>query len=65
MWNKGYATEGSRALISMGFTGLDVERAFADGTQEATARRRSSRHREKWGGLWSGGGGLVDADHVA
>src|SRR3984885_12142745 len=28
-WNQGYATEGSRALISMGFTGLGVERVFA------------------------------------
>jgi RimJ/RimL family protein N-acetyltransferase len=29
-WNKGYATEGSRALISMGFTDLAVGRVFAD-----------------------------------
>lgn len=29
MWNKGYATEGSRALIRMGFTGLSVERVYA------------------------------------
>ncbi len=28
-WNKGYATEGSRALISRGFTDLGVERVFA------------------------------------
>jgi RimJ/RimL family protein N-acetyltransferase len=28
-WNKGYATEGSRALIDLGFTGLGVERVFA------------------------------------
>jgi RimJ/RimL family protein N-acetyltransferase len=28
-WNKGYATEGSRALVSVGFTDLDVERVFA------------------------------------
>jgi RimJ/RimL family protein N-acetyltransferase len=28
-WNKGYATEGSRALISMGFTDLGVQRVFA------------------------------------
>jgi RimJ/RimL family protein N-acetyltransferase len=28
-WNQGYATEGSRALVSMGFTGLGVERVFA------------------------------------
>jgi RimJ/RimL family protein N-acetyltransferase len=28
-WSKGYATEGSRALIDMGFTELSVERVFA------------------------------------
>jgi Acetyltransferase (GNAT) domain len=28
-WNQGYATEGSRGLISMGFTDLGVERVFA------------------------------------
>ena len=28
-WNHGYATEGSRALISRGFTDLGVERVFA------------------------------------
>jgi len=28
-WNKGYATEGSRALIGTGFTDLGVERVFA------------------------------------
>ncbi len=28
-WNQGYATEGSRALIRMGFTSLGVERVFA------------------------------------
>ncbi len=28
-WHKGYATEGSRALIRMGFTELPVERVFA------------------------------------
>jgi RimJ/RimL family protein N-acetyltransferase len=28
-WNKGFATEGSRALIDMGFTNLGVERVFA------------------------------------
>jgi RimJ/RimL family protein N-acetyltransferase len=28
-WNKGYATEGSRALIDRGFTELGVERVFA------------------------------------
>ena len=28
-WNKGYATEGSRALINLGFTDLGVRRVFA------------------------------------
>jgi RimJ/RimL family protein N-acetyltransferase len=28
-WDKGYATEGSRALISTGFTELGMERVFA------------------------------------
>ena len=28
-WNKGYATEGSRALIDRGFTDLGVQRVFA------------------------------------
>ena len=28
-WNQGYATEGSRALVSMGFNGLGVEPVFA------------------------------------
>ena len=28
-WDKGYATEGSRALIDRGFTDLGVERVFA------------------------------------
>jgi RimJ/RimL family protein N-acetyltransferase len=39
-WNKGYATEGSRALISMGFTGLGVERVFAHTMTVNTASRR-------------------------
>jgi RimJ/RimL family protein N-acetyltransferase len=39
-WNKGYATEGSRALISMGFTDLGVARVFAH-TMTANA---ASRH---------------------
>jgi RimJ/RimL family protein N-acetyltransferase len=39
-WNKGYATEGSRALISMGFTDLGVERVFAHTlTVNAPSRR--------------------------
>jgi RimJ/RimL family protein N-acetyltransferase len=39
-WNLGYATEGSRALISRGFTDLRVERVFAH-TMTANA---GSRH---------------------
>lgn len=39
-WNKGYATEGSRALISMGFTDLAVERVFAHTMTVNTASRR-------------------------
>jgi RimJ/RimL family protein N-acetyltransferase len=39
-WNKGYATEGSRALIGMGFTELGVERVFAHTLTVNTASRR-------------------------
>jgi RimJ/RimL family protein N-acetyltransferase len=39
-WNKGYATEGSRALISMGFTDLGVERVFARAMAANAASRR-------------------------
>ena len=39
-WNKGYATEGSRALINMGFTDLGVERVFAHAMTVNTASRR-------------------------
>jgi RimJ/RimL family protein N-acetyltransferase len=39
-WNKGYATEGSRALISMGFTDLGVGRVFALTMTVNTASRR-------------------------
>ena len=39
-WNKGYATEGSQALISMGFTNLGVERVFAHAMTVNTASRR-------------------------
>jgi RimJ/RimL family protein N-acetyltransferase len=39
-WNKGYATEGSRALIAMGFTDLGVKRVFA----HAIAANTASRH---------------------
>jgi RimJ/RimL family protein N-acetyltransferase len=39
-WNKGYATEGSRALISAGFTDLGVERVFAHTMTVNTASRR-------------------------
>jgi RimJ/RimL family protein N-acetyltransferase len=36
----GYATEGSRALITMGFTGLGVQRVFAHTMTVNTASRR-------------------------
>ena len=39
-WNKGYATEGSRALISVGFTELAVERVFAHTMTVNAASRR-------------------------
>ena len=39
-WNQGYATEGSRALIDLGFTELGVQRVFAHTmTVNATSRR--------------------------
>ncbi|MGH3259310.1 MAG: GNAT family N-acetyltransferase [Streptosporangiaceae bacterium] len=39
-WSQGYATEGSRALITMGFTELGVERVFAHTLTVNTASRR-------------------------
>jgi RimJ/RimL family protein N-acetyltransferase len=39
-WNKGYATEGSRALISRGFTDLGIERVFAHTLTVNAASRR-------------------------
>jgi RimJ/RimL family protein N-acetyltransferase len=39
-WGKGYATEGSRALIEKGFTDLDVERVYAETMVVNTASRR-------------------------
>lgn len=45
-WNKGYATEGSRALIRMGFTSLGVQRVFA---HTVTANAASRRVMEKCG----------------
>lgn len=39
-WNKGYATEGSRALINMGFTDLGVQRVFAHTMTVNIASRR-------------------------
>jgi len=39
-WNKGYATEGSRALIRKGFTDLAVDRVFALTMTVNTASRR-------------------------
>jgi RimJ/RimL family protein N-acetyltransferase len=40
VWNKGYATEGSRALINMGFADLGVERVFGHAMTVNTASRR-------------------------
>jgi RimJ/RimL family protein N-acetyltransferase len=39
-WNQGYATEGSRALIDMGFTDLGVQRVFGHTMTVNTASRR-------------------------
>jgi RimJ/RimL family protein N-acetyltransferase len=39
-WGKGYATEGSRALIRKGFTELGVQRVFATTYQDNRASRR-------------------------
>jgi len=39
-WGRGYATEGSRALISKGFTELGVERVFAHTMAVNAASRR-------------------------
>jgi RimJ/RimL family protein N-acetyltransferase len=39
-WNKGYGTEGSAALINMGFTGLGVQRVFAHVMVANAASRR-------------------------
>jgi RimJ/RimL family protein N-acetyltransferase len=39
-WQHGYATEGSRALISMGFTGLGVTRVFGHTMTVNAASRR-------------------------
>jgi RimJ/RimL family protein N-acetyltransferase len=39
-WNMGYATEGSLALINMGFTDLGVERVFASTMTVNAASRR-------------------------
>ena len=39
-WNMGYATEGSRALISMRFTSMSVERVFAHTMTVNAASRR-------------------------
>jgi RimJ/RimL family protein N-acetyltransferase len=39
-WNKGYATEGSRALINMGFTDLGIQRVFAHTMTVNLASRR-------------------------
>jgi RimJ/RimL family protein N-acetyltransferase len=39
-WNKGYATEGSRALINMGFSDLSVQRVYGHTMTVNTASRR-------------------------
>ncbi|HLY30445.1 MAG TPA: GNAT family N-acetyltransferase [Ktedonobacterales bacterium] len=39
-WGKGYATEGSRALIRKGFTNLGVQRVYATTYQDNLASRR-------------------------
>ena len=39
-WNHGYATEGSQALINMGFANLGVQRVFAHTMTANTASRR-------------------------
>lgn len=39
-WNRGYATEGSRALVRRGFTGLGAERIFAHTMTVNAASRR-------------------------
>lgn len=39
-WGKGYATEGSRALIRKGFTDLDVRRVVASTYQDNLGSRR-------------------------
>jgi RimJ/RimL family protein N-acetyltransferase len=39
-WNKGYATEGSRALINMGFTDLGVKRVYGHTMAVNAASRR-------------------------
>jgi RimJ/RimL family protein N-acetyltransferase len=39
-WHHGYATEGSRALISMGFTDLGVQRVYGHTMTANTASRR-------------------------
>ena len=39
-WNRGYATEGSKALIDMGFTDLSVQRVFAHTMTTNAASRR-------------------------
>jgi RimJ/RimL family protein N-acetyltransferase len=40
IWGQGYATEGTRALIRLGFTDLDVQRVVATTYQDNLASRR-------------------------
>lgn len=46
VWGRGYATEGSRALVRRGFTELGVERVYAE---TMTVNTRSRRVMEKVG----------------
>ena len=43
-WGKGYATEGSRALVSKGFTEFEVRRVVAPSMAVNTASRRRWRN---------------------
>lgn len=66
VWNQGYATEGSRALIRMGFTRLGVERVYA---HTLTINGASRRVMEKCGltlvrtGTYEGAVPIEGAEH--
>jgi len=65
-WDNGYATEGSRSLIDMGFTGLGVERVFG---HTMTVNAASRRVLEKCGLTlvrttpWEGPGAFEGSEH--